>query len=310
MTKRHHLVPSFLLSNWASDGTRNGRIWAFHRGNDYPIPTKPGDCAVKSNFYTISCDSLDSNAIENIYSILESHSAKIVKKICNENRISELQDRECLLYFLAHQLSRIESLRKRSNDIQVDLLRQVIDLHLSDRRLWERIASSEGGSNLPSFDQARRAFENAFMFEINPNALKAQALNFAKSIYPILRQRPWHLVIAEEAKNRFIISDQPVVVHRVLERWDKFEEVYGPEHDIYCPLSPRLLAISKYNVPDGKVVYANDEEIAQINTITLANANKQCYSYDQSICWWCNESGRVSNWEDLVLTRKKSHAVF
>ncbi len=83
--KRHHYLPQFYLKGFCKDDV----LCLYNDKNKTAINLKPNNAALIKNFYTIENDDGSPNyEIEKRFSIIESETAPIIKKIINQTPIS------------------------------------------------------------------------------------------------------------------------------------------------------------------------------------------------------------------------------
>jgi len=300
--KRHHFVPAGLLANWTVDGSRAGRIWAFHAGRADPIPTKPDDCALERSFYALDVNGLDENCIEDAYSEIEGHSLGVIARILKDRTAPSGQDRQDLIYFVAHQITRVHYGQTLVNNVAVQVMRAIVDRYLASpddyRRIQDQLAS-EGQQTIP-FEQFKAAFDGGLEIRFDPNRRIIECMVLANDLFKVLASRSWCLLVANGSEWGLVTSDNPVVRTRRTPRATWAEDNYGSNFDILLPLSPRTALYSSVEYEEGTTATVGDEFVARLNTRVLMGAYRQVYGSAPDLRWWSGSRGALANWSDFL----------
>jgi hypothetical protein len=80
--KRHHIVPQFLLANFAEPPTKEGRLYAVDRstGANHPVSVK--NAANRHRFYAVeTTEAGKDNRIEAFLALIEDHAAGSLRRL-------------------------------------------------------------------------------------------------------------------------------------------------------------------------------------------------------------------------------------
>jgi len=216
--KKQHYVPQCLLKNF-SFGEKN-RIFAFDKIRGKKISTNVRDSASENGFYNLKINGED-HTLEHKLSNLESVAGAIIKKICDEEALSNITDEEHvdLCLFLSNLLLRVKSQRDwigQINDVFANLFQEA-GINPNDVENFDFLEKDDLSKVHTLF-----TYENTF--------------DFAK----ILLEKRLVLRKAPNGSN-FIISDNPVAIHNHRPREGRGNSgILLPGIEIQIPLSNKL----------------------------------------------------------------------
>jgi hypothetical protein len=103
--KRHHFVPRFILSNFATEGGRGSpRIFQLDKTRGTPRSVRPEDAASRHRFYSVASeDSPRDNRIEDFLALVEDHAAPAINALLERPMELTEPERVTISLFLALQ---------------------------------------------------------------------------------------------------------------------------------------------------------------------------------------------------------------
>lgn len=217
-TKKQHYVPQFLLRQFGNGKKLKEKLWVLDKRNASIFPSAVTDTAHENRFYEYHGEA-GSGDFEKLTEKLDTRVAPIVSEVLRSRRLPRSgEDFVWLSYFVAAQMLRAPTARR-----DMDNLRELI-IHK-----WGPEVAFEGDARA--------------IGEYGPEDSKISSIQMLKDVprfAKILQKKAWCLCKAPVA-SPYIISDNPVTRHNMLDRWPRGN--LGLENrgiEVYMPLSPRL----------------------------------------------------------------------
>jgi hypothetical protein len=119
------------------------------------------------------------------------------------------------------------------------------------------------------------------------------------AIIPLLIDRKWSVLLADDKIGNFICSDSPVNLH-----WTKPQKTFwGPGFglkgtDVTVPLSKNVLLLGRFE-EELPTQYLSQRSIAIMNSYTALDSQRYLYSCNKDFIWYM-KNNRVGNTNDLV----------
>jgi hypothetical protein len=220
-TKKQHYVAQSILRSFGIGREGKESIWVLDKRNGNIFQSPVRDVGHENYFYEYHGEGGDIE-LENLTQKLDDKGAGIINRIIEDSKLPESkEDMIWLSYYVAAQMIRTPMTR---NDMEN--LRQLIIHH------WGK-------------DIYVGSDEQKTIGEYGPEDAKAASLRSLVKDVPVfaklLQEKVWNL---KEALNpdRFIISDNPVTRHNMIDRGPRGN--LGLKNigiELYMPLSPRLV---------------------------------------------------------------------
>lgn len=104
----------------------------------------------------------------------------------------------------------------------------------------------------------------------------------ANAVLPILHDRNWALLVAENEEDLFICSDHPVILHWMDEAMSRQPVGLGLSGTgVYIPLSCSLGLLGVFE-DSSSIIKADTKQVASYNSLTLMASYEQVYSREES----------------------------
>jgi hypothetical protein len=139
--------------------------------------------------------------------------------------------------------------------------------------------------------------------EVPTESHLANELRGINSIYPLLCQRGWSLLIASDEAGPFITCDNPVNLG-----WKRPEQIpnawrnspgFGCKNTVVVfPVSQSMAVVGDFEI-EGQVATVGSNEVATVNSLILSGAVRQVYAPDASFRL-INNKGNLIAGRDLV----------
>lgn len=259
--KNQHLVPQFLLKNFASRD--EAFIWAYDKNEKYNEQNRIKERAIKkvaSEKYFYDKNKKDpESSYEYVLQEIENNSAPIIAEIIKTKNIKDIskEDRRTLSLFIVTQI-----LRTKGNLLQCESRTESISKHLEEK--WN--------IKTPDIDSKKVWFSTLQKHEI---------------FKEIIMNKIWVLY---ESNNSFLISDNPVTLQNVINT-NKHRGTLGidsPGIEIYLPLSPSLticMFCEKFFEQNGYYIKQIPNEISilekveNLNFLQIASSDRFIFSH-------------------------------
>ena len=259
--KNQHLVPQFLLKNFASRD--EAFIWAYDKNEKYNEQNRIKERAIKkvaSKKYFYDKNIKDpKGSYEYMLQEVENNSAPIIAEIIRAKCIKGLskEERMTLSLFIVTQI-----LRTKGNLLQCESRTESISKHLEEKWNIKR----------PDIDSRKVWFSTLQKHEI---------------FKEIIMNKIWVLY---ESNNSFLISDNPVTLQNVINT-NKHRGTLGidsPGIEIYLPLSPSLticMFCEKFFEQSGYYIkqipneISKPEKVENLNFLQIASSDRFIFSH-------------------------------
>lgn len=264
-TKKQHYVPQFLLRLFATGSTKNPKIWALDKKTIQVRLSSVRDVAHENAFYEFHDSDGARIELEHLMEKIDGIGSRIVREIVASGclRISN-EDRVWLSYFVACQMSRTPMIRKDMDNLRAMIIKK-----------WGPNVRFEGDTRTVG--------------EYGPEDSRFNSLQYIAKDVPelakLLQQKAWFLA-ESPADHPFIISDNPVTRHNMVERPGRGNlGLNNKGIELYMPLSPRfslhivcpvLAALACSDHPNGTAYTRSFKEgspvLMQLEHVTFANS--------------------------------------
>ena len=259
--KNQHLVPQFLLKNFASRD--EAFIWAYDKNEKYNEQNRIKERAIKkvaSEKYFYDKNIKDpKGSYEYMLQEVENNSAPIIAEIITAKCIKGLskEERMTLSLFIVTQI-----LRTKGNLLQCESRTESISKHLEEKWNIKR----------PDIDSRKVWFSTLHKHEI---------------FNEIIMNKIWVLY---KSNNSFLISDNPVTLQNVINT-NKHRGTLGidsPGIEIYLPLSPSLticMFCEKFFEQSGYYIeqipneISKPEKVENLNFLQIASSDRFIFSH-------------------------------
>lgn len=215
-TKKQHYVPQFLLRKFGTGKKNRERIWVLDKLTGKVFQASVKDIGHENNFYEHNY--LQQNTIENQLEKTECYAANLISRISKHGKLfRDKSEIFGLSYFFAAQMLRSPVVRAEMGNIRqifVDKFGAETKVHPDDHKTL-----GEYGVDDDRFSSLR-------------------SLRSVPELAKILQDKVWYLYKAPSS-SAYIISDNPVVRHNMIERQGRGNlGLRNQGIEIYMPISP------------------------------------------------------------------------
>jgi hypothetical protein len=217
-TKKQHYVPQFLLRQFGHGKKLKEKLSVLDKRNASVFSAAVRDAANENKFYEYHCEA-GSADFEKLTEKLDTKVAPIVSDVLRSRRLPRTGENFIWLsYLVAAQMLRTPTSRRDMENVRELIIHQ-----------WGPEVAFEG--------------DPRFIGEYGPQDSKISSIQMLREVprfAKILQEKVWCLCKAP-VDSPFIISDNPVTRHNMLDRWPRGN--LGLENrgiEAYMPLSPRL----------------------------------------------------------------------
>lgn len=241
---RHHYVPEHVLKNFANP---SGLLHHIDRHTGNRRQDIPRNIGFIRDFYLV--DEEDPNTIENGFSRFETKAAPVIQSIVDTQRFPDKkEDIQTLGYFIALQSARVPATREMISRPMHRTDRIMASMMQDSEPLYKHNAHQIGvdPDKLP-WQEFRWMDLETFVRPISTEQFVEHSFNIANTIGKFVSKRLWTLVHSKEPDERFVVSDDPVVLW-----WKRgIDQKLPPGHahansEVTVPLSSNVALIGTY----------------------------------------------------------------
>lgn len=278
--KRHHIVPKFYLSGFASD---KSQVQTLDLSTGLVYKANVSDACLENNYFSLPVDEqFAADAYEKHLSNHEGRAATALNKIFAGVWPLLAEDRLAIATWLAYQHVRVKRRRVSLSETHSQMIKLVVGLSKPEHvRRW--IESSEG----QSISDEALAWEIADLTKFSGPEIDLPAINhiqLMEKLLPVVAKRIWFsswILIRFERKT-LTASDTPVVLLPAddLPEWSGLGLLNAKSWLV--PLGRRTALEINYSMHYGDIELPGSTTIANIfNKATEASARQFIYSHPE-----------------------------
>lgn len=268
--KRQHWVPRFYLRHFtvATENTRPGQVWIFHRKEGDPKLTSIDNIAVENYLYTPKLkNGARDPRLEGKLANLECALAQLWPRLASDFvDLGAAGVRKGIALFLSVQFLRHPDRRKSMQKIRERLIDFIEQTH-QDKDGNPNISHFQIGSHVYPMDTSDWASYRDANLELDDqlwlNAIEHDAIRYAK----MLMAKRWSIVFIDDPL--FVTSDFPLFVPEPeMERY----QIGGKNAIIMFPISPtRILCMDDLDEPPNQYYHLHNRQSDLYNWLTWVN---------------------------------------
>ncbi|MBS1723469.1 MAG: DUF4238 domain-containing protein [Armatimonadetes bacterium] len=307
LSRKHHVVPKFLLANFTDNGTTSGELWRFDTELMMKHKRSPGAVGYIQDFYNVGpSESLD-DAYERAYQQIEHNAAPVIRKLRETRQVPTGTDFEHLIAFVASLERRGPLVKKLLDRFMDDISQHALELLVAHYPEWiEQYRAEHGEEVPPTKEELEDAVRKGLRFEMANSLRVPQAYGWAEHTYPLMVRRPWSLWVRDPGACEFILSDSPVALEHI-DRSEGFWQPppFGPGSFVTLPLDPDMALVSPFEGEPGTLIGVQTNIVAAINLATGRNSVRYLFSRMDDFLYKV-EDGKFDGWDHL-LARIRDH---
>lgn len=218
-TKKQHYIPQFLLRNFSKGRKSKAKVWVLDKRNGRTYLASVKNVGHENFFYEYHGESGD-HELEELMQKIDSIGSGIIAGINNHERLPDSsEDFVWLTYFVAAQMMRTPMTR-------------------NDMENFRQLIINTWGKDIRAHPDDPKT-----LGEYGPEDAKANSLKILSDVpefAKLLHEKVWSLCEAPSSMP-FIISDNPVVRHNMVDRGPRGNLGLRNEGiEVYMPLSPKF----------------------------------------------------------------------
>lgn len=199
-SKDHHYVSQFFLGGFTPSGNKKDKLWESDLCTGEQRRSTPKQVANRSGLYRVSVPGLDSEAVEQGLSKVETRAAPLVKEVAQSASLpTDGKQREALFYFIGLLAVRIPSERAR-----VRAFRDILRDEVATPETWEAARRRRG---LPDDHVTYEELKHAVETESNQHTYVLVMIRAAEIMAHVLLSRTWRVLTS--SAGRLVCSDRP-----------------------------------------------------------------------------------------------------
>jgi|SRR3990170_9077557 len=251
-----HYVPKFLLEYFSIEG----HLYVYDRENKAIRKQTPRSTAGEKNYYIVTTKSGGkSDAVEKMFSEIEKHAAKIIKKINSGDHKLSAQEKADFAMFLAALYLRVPHSIDKSHDTSKQMTQEIMKRAAMFEPHFEKgmeVIQKKHGYRLTKKqkDEIRETFiEKRYKVEFPKEHMIKTMLMLMQEFYYIIAQMEWTILTSPRGK-KFITSDNPVYTMNIKPEgfWGSGIGLLAPNCETVAVLTPSVaIFLSQNHNPDA-----------------------------------------------------------
>lgn len=282
--KKHHYLSQFYLSGFTLSNNNEGELFCYDVKTKSVRASKPKNEGYVKYFNRIESNQNDPNILEKELSKVEGSIAEIFKKIHETETLPEDGKLTDLLYYIALLGVRNPAIRDTFQEFQENFAARVFDLMISDRKIWDaemkRINEETNNKFKDITYEEMEIFykeRNWKLVESNDNKI-AREFKAVDTVFNLLLQRTWILLINKSDSDYFVTCDRPVKLIPNDFNSFRFGVGFGSRNaELYFPLSKSILLRGSFRLPSVTMPVQRDT-VATLNTLQYFYTTRYIYS--------------------------------
>ena len=307
--RKHHFVPVFYLAGFTPSGSRDDLLSVLDIQTGECRDSKPSGIGFEKDLYRVDHPEGASDVVEDtIAEFIEGPMAQVLSCLDATTYPLLSDDWLTILRFIAVLVVRVPRMRN-SDTLDAQRVTQFVnEMMFGTAELSERTITwmQSEGVPLPEYadpENVRQAIlTDLALTPFDRNWRMETMLEIADTLVPILSERKWVLLVAENDAGDFICSDSPVAMtwanHKMHNQPMGFEM---SDVVVTTPLSRRFALIGQYDGAQG-IARIGKELVAFINRQTAAFAQRHLYASSSDFPVMLR-SGRVGTTQEYINER-------
>ena len=308
ISRNHHYIPQSYLRGFLDSNLPKEQLHVIDKIERRHFFTSPRNVGSQRDFNRVQIPGLPIDELEKRFAQIDGEVAKVLKYIEENATLPKDPDMVTLVYFVAFISVHNPQIRNILANTETEAIKQEVKLLVSSRERYEsRMQQLLGeGGEIPEYEEMKQFVEEeAFYIEYDHGYhLRDELVAIEDVVVPLLSQRRWSLLIAEEGTSDFVCSDRPAVLVPMNENPPD-----NPPHpyirpglgmrntELTLPLNRRMALASIFE-SGFDVVTVDEYDIAVLNARTIDSAEKQIYCSNLDFKFL--DDGEIKSGRDLV----------
>ena len=289
IARKHHYIPQFYLRGFLDRNLKKEQFHVIDKVERRHFVTTPRNVGSQTDFNRVNVQRKSIDAAEKLFAEIEGEVARVLKGIEENTTLPEdANDMETLIYFVALLYMHNPQIRNNLANNETTVIKQVMKALFFRPERYEsyRQQQKAAGKELPEYETMKQFVESED-YDIkygHGHQLRYELESINNSVFPLLVQRKWILLIAEDGASDFVCSDRPVALISI---GDPPKNPYHPYNiggpglvekntELTVPLN-RSMALAAAFENDSCIATADEKTVALINARTIHFATRQIY---------------------------------
>lgn len=288
---RHHFVPAFALSKFATPQKRDGLLYQLSAKTGQPKKITPEEACFVEELYTQDADDgSPDRVLESFFSIVESHAANAFARFLADPLKLSDEDRQTIAYYLAFQYQRTPVALEHSAQTQEAMMAVMMGLQFANAEYFKtqhHEVFGEGASDEEIEDLRRTTIEmlksGGIGFEKPEAGAFYMMMAVADEVASSIAALTWGLVEATDGE--FVTSDRALAMHdpTLTFPWSGHALRSSDNAQTTVPLSPTHCLVLCQSDQPVVVLQADADDVREINLGTYGWAYQFIYGRTQEV---------------------------
>jgi hypothetical protein len=285
--RRHHFVPSFALSKFATPQKRDGKLFELNTQTGQPNKTTPDESCFVEELYTQDDEGKTDRVLEAFFSIVENYAAQALQRFLSNPLQLRVEDRQTISYYLAFQYQRTPVALAHSAASQQATMAVMMGVQFADPKSFAEKYREQFGEAGEQEIEAFRAKtiqmlkSGEIAFEDPQLGAFQMMLRTADVLASTIASLEWTLIGATEGE--YVTSDRGMAMHDPNPKfpWSGHALRSSAQAETAFPLTPeQCLCLGQGDSPLGRAL-AGAEEVREVNLRTYGWASQFIYGRTQ-----------------------------
>ncbi len=280
-SRRHHFVPSFLLSGFAEPATNDGRLFVLDSARKKCFAATPDSTGFRTDFNRVEPQAHpDPQVVEDFYAKIESKAAPVIQAVRETGRVPSGSAGNQLMPFIAIQLTRTPRFRRLLEGNFFEIMETEWRKYMRDKASRRRFAQRQKKFSLPEDMWSPEAMiaklkSGEYKTTTDDNWKISISIECLNLYTQTLSTRHWFLQSTDGKGKQLIIADAPVgLVH--IGTGTCAVGIAKPDTVVFLPISSRQALVGVF----PQAMETARERLGPIvmNTVSYAWSLEQCFS--------------------------------
>ena len=290
--RRHHFVPSFALSKFATPQKRDGVLFRLDTKTGQPRKTTPDKSCFIEELYTHEDDTgAQDRVLEAFFSVVENYAAQALERFLADPMGLGDEDRQTIAYYLGFQYQRTPVALQHSAQTQQAMMAVMMGLqfaHAESFRERHREMFKDDNKTDEEIEELRvktmamlKAGEITFD---NPELAAFQMMMRTSDVVASsIANLSWLLL--EAKADEFVTCDRALAMHDPTPKfpWSGHALISSPKAQTSYPLSPKHCLVLVQRPQPVALAEADAEDVREFNLRTYGWASQYIYGRTQEV---------------------------